>query len=105
MYLETLFLDVTTEGEENAMASDGSRPGLLLNMLQCTEKPTPPPKELSCPDVHSIKAEKLWATSNRNPDSNSQIINTFLISRKQKFTGEVDPGFCQSVTLCYLGPG
>lgn len=59
MCLETL-LDVTTEGEENAMASDGSRPGLLLNMLQCTEQPTLPPKELSCPNVHNVNAEKLW---------------------------------------------
>lgn len=45
--------------------------------------------------IIQLQKEKLWATCNRNPDSHSQTISTFLISHKQKSTGKVDAGLCQ----------
>lgn len=54
-----IFLDVTTRLGGKLLASGGWSPGMLLNILQCTEQRPPPAKNYKAEGVNDAKAETL----------------------------------------------
>lgn len=57
-YLDMLLVVMVMAGQGVLLASSGKRPGMLLNILQCT-RPTPHPKQrISWPRISIVEVEK-----------------------------------------------